>query len=258
MANKKNIKSNDSNSSIYEEYTFKLSNFDGPLDLLLTLIKKKNISIFEVDLVELCTQYLDIIEKTAQKDLDISSEYLVMASELIYLKSRLILNDEEEAEEVEIDKNKILRLLAEYEEFKKISLSLKEQEALRREIFIKKTEDLSGYIKEVDESLLEGNGNPIKMIIALRKMFERTFAEKLRTIKLEKFNLSPEDRRIEVRQLIDNNPDNITFELLFSVPSLNHFVITLIVILDMVRKEELILEQHKQFDKIYIYKGGMY
>ncbi|MGL4343382.1 MAG: segregation/condensation protein A [Metamycoplasmataceae bacterium] len=252
------MKNNLNNDSIYQDYTFSLNNFNGPLDLLLSLIKKKNISIFEVDLLELATQYLEIIEEMSKKDIDIASEYLVMASELIYLKARLILANPEEKEEVEEDKNKLLQLLAEYEEFKKVSFILREQEKKRQDIFIKEANDLSQFIKEIDESVLEGNGNPIKLIIVLRKMFERTFADRLKKIKLESFSLSPSERKIEIRKLIDKNPNNITFELLFSVPSMNHFVITLIAILDMVRKEELVLQQNHQFDTINISKGAMY
>ena len=96
--NIKNVDSSDIN--------FSLNNFNGPLDLLLELIKKKNVDIFEVDLVEVATQYLKIIEDLQEKDIDIASEYLVMASELLYIKARLILALPEEEEEVQEDKNK--------------------------------------------------------------------------------------------------------------------------------------------------------
>ncbi|MGL5204893.1 MAG: segregation/condensation protein A [Metamycoplasmataceae bacterium] len=238
---------------------FSLDNFNGPLDLLLTLVKKKNISIFEVDLVDLATQYLAIISEITRKNIDIASEYLVIAADLIYIKSKLILEDKEAELEVEEDKLKLLKLLAEYEEFKNLSIKLKEQEEKRKEIFIKKASDTTNFVKEIDESILDGYGTSIKLITILRKMFERTQADKLRKIKFETFNVSPSERTKEIRKLIDNNGDNeITFELLFSVPTLNHFVITLIAILDMSRKEELILKQVNQFEEIKIYKGGMY
>ncbi|MGL5591944.1 MAG: segregation/condensation protein A [Metamycoplasmataceae bacterium] len=238
---------------------FSLDNFNGPLDLLLTLVKKKNISIFEVDLVDLATQYLAIISEVTRKNIDIASEYLVIASDLIYIKSKLILEDKEAALEVEEDKLKLLRLLAEYEEFKNLSIKLREQEEKRSEIFIKEASDTTDFIKEIDDSALDGYGTSIKLITTLRKMFERTQADKLRKIKFETFNLSPSERKKEIRKLIDNNGNkDITFELLFSVPTINHFVITLIAILDMSRKEELILKQVGQFEEIKIYKGEMY
>ena len=90
-------------------------------------------------------------------------------------------------------------------------------------------------------------------------MFERNYADKLRKIKLEIFNLSPSERREEIRKIIDElNSNIIPFEKLFIVPSLNHFVITLIAVLDMARKEELLLEQNQQFDEIIIKKGVNY
>lgn len=241
------------------DINFSLTNFNGPLDLLLELIKKKNVDIFEVDLVEVATQYLKIIEDLQAKDIDIASEYLVMASELIYIKARLILADPKEEKEVEEDKMRILRLIAEYQEFKKISQDLKLQEAKRKEVFIKKPSNTDGFLMEVDQSALDGYGTTSKLIKTLRKMFERNYADKLRKIKLETFNLSPAERRMQIREIIDGlKSDIIPFEKIFTVPSLNHFVITLIAILDMSRKEELFLIQNDQFDEIIIKKGVNY
>lgn len=253
----KEINITESQHSIMD-HNFSLDIFNGPLDLLLTLVKKKNISIFEVDLVDLATQYLAIISEVTKNNVDIASEYLVMAADLIYIKSKLILADPESIEEVQEDKAKLLKLLTEYEEFKNLSIKLREQELLRKEIFIKTHSDINEYLKEVDEAALDGYGTSIKLITILRKMFERTQADKLRKIKLETFNVSPSERKKEIRRLIDNNENNITFELLFTVPTLNHFVVTLIAVLDMARKEELILEQIEQFEEIKISKGGAY
>jgi len=240
------------------DHNFSLNNFNGPLDLLLSLIRKKNISIFDVNLVELATQYLNIISKITNNNFDVAGEYLVMATDLIYIKSRLILADPEEEKEVQEDKLKLLKLLNEYEEFKNLSIKLKEQELSRKQIFIKPQSDITNYIKEIDDSILDGYGTSIKLITILRKMFERTQATKLRNIKLETFNVSPSDRKKEIRKLIDKNKNNISFELLFSVPTMNHFVVTLIAILDMARKEELVLEQLNQFGEIKIRTGEMY
>ncbi len=240
-------------------HNFSLEKFSGPLDLLLTLVKKKNISIFEVDLVDLATQYLEIISEVTKKNVDVASEYLVMATDLIYIKAKLILADPDEEEELQEDKSRLLKLLYEYEEFKNLSITLREQELKRKEIFIKTSSDTIEYIKEIDESILDGYGTSIKLITILRKLFERTQADQLRKIKLETFNMSPSERKQQIRKLIDNiKEDEITFELLFSVPTLNHFVVTLIAVLDMSRQEELILEQVEQFDEIKISKGEMY
>lgn len=238
---------------------FSLGNFNGPLDLLLELIKKKNVDIFEVNMVELATQYLEIIKTLQTKDIDIASEYLVMASELLSIKARLILADPEVQKEVQEDKQKILQLLAQYQEFKDISQELKQKESSRKDVFIKPVSNTSSFVRSTDPAALDGFGSPTKLIMILRKMFERTFAEKLRKIKLETFNLSPSERCLQIREIIDKlKTDIIPFDKLFTVPSLNHFVITLISILDMSRREELILEQNRQFDEIIIRKGVMY
>lgn len=242
------------------DINFVLSDFNGPLDLLYELIKKKNVDIFEVDMIELATQYLEIIKNISNKDIDIASEYLVMASELIYIKSRLILQDPEEAIEVEEDKNRILMLIAEYQKFKEIASELKTKESRRKLIHIKESDVLKDWEKDRDPAQLDGFGTVTKLMVTLRRMFERTHAFKLKQLKFETFNLSPLERTEQIRELINGYRDNeqIPFELIFKVPTMNHFVITLISVLDMVRKQELFLIQENQFDEIIIKKGSEY
>ncbi|TNK87469.1 segregation/condensation protein A, partial [Mycoplasmopsis pullorum] len=90
----------------------KLDDFDGPLDLLLSLVQDKKIDILQVNLVELATQYLNIINNLKENDIDIAGDYLVMAATLVQLKAKMILSDPVEKVQVEEDKNLILQRLA--------------------------------------------------------------------------------------------------------------------------------------------------
>lgn len=236
-----------------EEVKIQIENFDGPLDLLLSLVKDKHMDIFTIDLSELATAYLNLINQLKHTNIDLASDYLVMAATLIQLKAKMLLENPSQKEEVEKEKKDLLTQLAEYQQFKKISQELRSKEEKRQSIFIKETENYDDYALPVDETRLDGKSDAIKLIMVMRKMFERTNAQKLRETTIAKFHLSPEDRRIEILELFKNG--NPTFEDIFSVPSIEHFVVTLITLLDMARKQEVILEQDDQFGEIRIIKG---
>ena len=104
------------------EYSVKINEFEGPLDLLLHLIKESNIKIEDIKIDEITKQYLDYINKMEEMNLDIASEYLVMAAELIEMKSNNLLPKKEEKELVEEEdpKEELIRRLLEYESYKKL------------------------------------------------------------------------------------------------------------------------------------------
>lgn len=237
-----------------EELELQIDNFEGPLDLLLSLVKEKQMDLFDIDLAELAESYLKLISSLKETNLDLASEYLVMAATLIQLKAKMLLEDPNTMKQVEAEKADLLKQLSEYQQFKKISQELREKEFKRKNIFIKDTSNYDEFQYEVDETKLDGKSDAIKLIMAMRKMFERTNAKRLRETTIEKFNLSPADRRLELIELFKHKND-ISFEDVFSVPSMNHFVVTMLTLLDMSRKQEVILHQDEQFGTISIRKG---
>lgn len=240
-----------------DNFDIKLDDFDGPLDLLLSLVQDKKISVFEINMAELATQYLQIINNLKDSDINIASEYLVMAATLIQLKSKLLLNSPEEKEEVEIEKSNLLQQILEYKQFKEVSRTLKEKEELRDDIFIKEMSNLDQFILEKDNSKLDGTSNPVKLIMILRKMFERRFAQKLALAKLDTFKLTPKDQEGYIKNIFDNY-ENVTFDQIFNLPSLNHFVITLLALLDMARRQIIIIQQDEQFAELRFKRGPEY
>jgi len=129
------------------EYEIKIDAFEGPLDLLLHLIKESKVDIWDIDVVEIATQYLDYIKKMESLNLDVASEYLVMASELIEMKSRLLLprvQEEENAEE-EDPREVLIKRLIEYQQYKDITERLKELSKERQGFYTKLPESLKEY-----------------------------------------------------------------------------------------------------------------
>ena len=124
-----------------------INDFSGPLDLLLHLIKSNKMDIYDINIEEITKQYLDYINKMEELNIDVASSYLVMAAELIELKSKLLLpnqNNEENEEEENTKENLIQRLLN-YERYKDIATSFKELENNRQQIFIKGPENINKY-----------------------------------------------------------------------------------------------------------------
>ena len=134
------------------ELDFKLQDFEGPLDLLLHLIKESKMDIMNIQMEEITTQYMDYIHQSEKMNLEISSEYLVMASELLEIKSRMLLprNHEEEIEE-EDPREELVQRLLEYQAYKDITHLLQEKELLRKDIYTKTPENVHLYLEESNE-----------------------------------------------------------------------------------------------------------
>jgi len=128
----------------------KLNDFEGPLDLLLHLIKENKMDIFDIQIEKITEQYLEYIRKQESMNLEVDSEYLVLASELIEIKSRWLLpREKKEDTEEEIDpREELINRLLEYEAYKEITKTLKEKEQIRMEIYTKAPSDITEYMEE--------------------------------------------------------------------------------------------------------------
>lgn len=111
-----------------EELKYTLDTFEGPLDLLLTLIKKNKVSIWDIPIVEITDQYLEAIDGIEKSRLDDTSEFIVMASQLLYIKSKMLLPKDEEEEDEEDPREELARRLYEYKKFKEASLEMRKSE----------------------------------------------------------------------------------------------------------------------------------
>ena len=231
-----------------------IKNYDGPLDLLLTLIKDKKMDILDIDIAELATQYLDIIKNLQDNDVDIAADFLVKASTLLYLKTKILLDNPNDKEEIAEEKKNLLEQLILYQKFKNIATVLKTKEQERMNFFIKKQSNFDDFKIPVDETKLTGKSDVVKLLIIMRRMFERIQYQKFRKSTIDLFNLSPEDRRLELIKILQGNT-RPSFEDVFRVPTMNHFVVTMLTILDMSRKRELIINQDTQFGTITFEKG---
>ncbi len=228
------------------DYSVTIDQFEGPLDLLLHLVKDSKMDIFDIKIDLITTQYLDYIEKMEQLNLDIASNYLVMASELIEMKSKLLLPKKEEEIEEEDPKENLINRLIEYQQYKEISRVLKEKENLRKEIYTKLPESISIYREEVvvsEEVSLDD------LVSAFEKFLKRQKEAAPLLTKVTTKELSVEERRVGIKRLLKEK-GRVLFTDLFESFDKGYVVVTFLAILEMARKNELFITQDKRFSEI--------
>ncbi|MBQ3427795.1 MAG: segregation/condensation protein A [Clostridia bacterium] len=130
-----------------EEFRYTLDSFEGPLDLLLSLIKKNKVSIWDIPIVEITDQYLEAIEGIEKSRLDDTSEFIVLASQLLYIKSKMLLPRDEEEEE-EDPREELARRLYEYKQFKEASLEMRKSEFSSKYMIFREEEKIKFPVPE--------------------------------------------------------------------------------------------------------------
>ena len=233
-------------------YIVTIDNFDGPLDLLLHLIKKMDIDIYDISIEEITKQYLDYINSMKELNLDIASEYLVMASELIEMKSSMLLpkNDIVEDEYEEDPKERLIKRLIEYKRYKELVPDFKELEQLRKEEFTKEPDSLDEFKKETEDVILE-DLKLEDLINAFSEFLKRKELEKPLNTKITKKEYSVKKRNKEIKKILEEKKKN-SFEELFDVMTKDYVVVTFLSILDLARKQSLVIKQENNFNKIYL------
>lgn len=230
------------------EYKVTIDKFEGPLDLLLHLIKKSNINIVDINIVDITKQYLDYIHEMEEMNLDIASEYLTMAAELIEMKSKILLPHQEE--EVEDDRQNLINRLIDYEQYKQVIKRFKTLELDRRDEFTKTPEDLRKY-DCVSETHLNNDITLNDLVKAFNIFLEKKEKEKPLNTKITTKEYSVTKRSEEIKQIL-NKKKKITFNELFKEYNKSYIVVTFLAILNLSKKENIKLKQDNNFKEIYI------
>ena len=229
---------------------FKINEFEGPLDLLLHLIKENKMDIMNIEIEKITEQYISYLNEQEKMNLEIASEYLVMASELIELKSKLLLPnpkvEETEGEQVDPREELVNRLL-EYQAYKEITKVLKEKEELRKEIYTKSPENIKNYIEE--DTKLSSDITLDDLVEAFKKYLERKKESRPLKTKVTTNEISVSSRRLEIKSILKKKPKVSFFEL-FPVLNKEYIVATFLAILEMAKNKELKITQNKNFDDI--------
>ncbi|MBR1729192.1 MAG: segregation/condensation protein A [Selenomonadaceae bacterium] len=236
------------------EYEIKLSAFNGPMDLLLHLIQKNEIDIYDIPIAELTQQYINYIE-SQEMDIEFSAEFLVMAAKLIQIKSRMILptvkatieSDDEDAENLDDPREELMQRLLKYQQFQKLSevlYSMLESE----EKFVKRAPlELSKKVLPLENLSVE----------KLLKAFSTAMAAEenltIPQVLVEAENFHVKDQMSEILSRLEA-VDRLKLSEVIKTESINEIVTTFLALLELVKRDKVTAEQLMPFEEIFITK----
>ena len=236
-----------------KKYSIKIDNFEGPLDLLIYLIEKNKMKINEINLTEITDQYIEYLNEMEQLDLEIASEFLVMASTLLYLKSKNLLPKQEEEEE--ITEEELIRRIVEYKKFKEISKTFKENYEMYSKRIFKGPENIQLPKKTLEEKY---DANLIPEIY--KNIVERTSVRLNRNAKnIEKIALvdtyTVASKVKEMFKILIKNK-KFVFNKVFSLSKKNkqEVVTAFTGLLELSRRNKVKTEQDELFGDILVEK----
>lgn len=230
---------------------FNINDFNGPLDVLLKLVKKHQMDIYDIDIKIIIDEYIEFINSLDQYDLDNKSEYLVMASELIHLKSKLLLglDEEENDDNFEINSEEELRQrIIDYEKYQSVAEDFRLLEEKRQGYFTKIPESLKEY---AEDNVITETLDIKELINALLELQQRKEYKKPKNTKITRKELSIKDKTNYIRNILTGKK-KVEFTDLISEVSKEELVITLLSVLEMSKNKEVILSQKQNFSKIYV------
>lgn len=234
-----------------EEYKVNLEVFEGPLDLLLYLIKKDEVDIYDIPIGRITTQYMEYLELMKILNLEIAGDFIVMAATLMVIKSRLLLPDEERGPVEEDDEDDprwdLVRQLVEYKKFKDAAGFLEQLEAIQENVFSREGEHVElGARPEIGMS----DVSIFDLISALNQALDRAPKEELNEIFAEQFTVS---EKVDYLLEATKNGKPLTLGRLFrGMRSRQEIVCTFLAVLELIKLNRLAARQDNHFDEIVI------
>lgn len=240
------------------EFKVTIDQFEGPLDLMLHLIKENKLDLFDLDMNVLASQYIDYIQKMEEIHLEIASEYLEELASLVEYKSRKLLprNDVEVTQDYEEDqRDKLVNRLLEYQRYKEASEFLKEEFDKRQKLYTRPQASIvsSWQSQPVLDSLEKQS--PYDLLKAMNRVVSRMAILKPYQTKVTIKELSVEQRVEQVKQIIEKQTDKISFEqLCLDCSNLHMVIVTFLSLLDLIH-QRIITFTVDEKETIWVYKG---
>jgi segregation and condensation protein A len=229
--------------------TIHLDAFEGPLDLLLHLIKKEEVDIWNIPIAHITEQYLQYLEIMKDLNINVAGEWLMMAATLIFIKSRMLVPQEktETAEEHADDpRTELFYQLLEHQKFKNAAEMLYTREEVENAVWNKQPEEILEEGEEVVAATL------FDLLRAFHEVVQRF--EETRVMEVQQENVTIEQKIEDIRQRFLVH-DKLQFSQLFAdIRSKRHLIVTFLALLELVRLREILLFQKKAFEEIYITK----
>ena len=232
------------------EYLVKIEDFEGPLDLLLHLVKESNIDIYDINIESITEQYLEYIHHWEDLNINVASEYLVMAATLMEIKSKSLLPHKEEniddEESEEENRDTLIQKLIEYEKYKEITKDFKKLELDRKEIYTKAPEKLNELM---DQKFINDTNTTVEDLTnAFLEFLKRKNMEKPIITKVTNKEYSVRKRKDDIKNLLLQRKK---LEL-FQDYNKSYIIVTFLAILELVREDSVTVTQDGNFSKITI------
>jgi segregation and condensation protein A len=252
--------SKDDDGSIEPRYHVRLPVFDGPMDLLLHLIRKNEVDIYDIPIAEITRQYLETLDLMEELNIDLASEFLVMAATLIHIKSKMLLppphEDGTTDETGEDPRNELVARLLEFQRYKEAAQQLHQQEEVRAAIWIRPEEAMqhktNGHAETPGEALVEVD--LFELISAFREVLERV---------RRRVDLVYEREVISIEEMIDRlkkrlSPGSQSFfvDLFEEAYDRATVIVTFLAILELTRLREIRIFQQNLFGPIHVQRLG--
>ena len=236
-----------------EKLKIKLEVFEGPLDLLLFLIKENKMDIYDIEISIIVEQYIEYLNLMTQLNIDIATEFMVMASTLMYIKSKMLLPIERlEEGDIDVDdpRESLVQKLIEYKIFKEAASILEEKEIEMSETYRRNVkQEISAYTNReylFDFSFLE-------LLIAFKRVSDRMLDDKYHEITIEDFKI--EDKIDALRNYFKYKKSVRFSEIVEKAVSKLEVVVYILAILELTRMKVLKIRQDEVFSEIWIYKN---
>lgn len=225
--------------------TFQLPAFEGPLDLLLHLIRENQVDIYDIPIALITQQYLDYLESWQARDLAIAGEYIVMAATLLELKSRMLLpSPPREAEDEEDPRAELVQRLLEYQRYAGSVETLRQWEEYRRGLFFRgATENPDDYVLPMAPGSLRGSD----LVAALRRLMESAGIEEAAVSAIvPRRRVSLQMAMVTVLRAVRRNPEGVRFSALFDGPvPISEVVLMFLAVLELLRRGTVQVRQRQ-------------
>lgn len=237
------------------EYQVILDDFQGPLDLLLHLIKEKEMDLQTLELSVITDQYLQYIHMMESSQLEVMSEYLVMAAQLIEMKSKMLLPKEKvqiEDEYQEDPREALIRRLIEYKRYKDVLDEIQEKYEKRQSMLIKPSHNMEEYVIDTSTMIPEGL-EVYDLMKAMQKMYQRKMLSRPLDTHISKKDISIEQRSDQIRNYFKVRVNKkVKLDELFDRGDRYYFIVTFLSILVLANDKEVEIIQEGLFDDIYV------
>ncbi len=240
------------NMQTQENYSVNLEIFQGPLDLLLYLIRKDEIDIYDIPIARITNQYMHYVEVMKILNLELAGEYILMAETIIRIKARLLLPRDESSEDEPDPREELVAALLEYKKFKEAGEILEEKRALEERLYVPQAVGCGDNGKR-EKVVVSDTTTLFDLLTAFKEVLDRVKEDRL-------YEISPEETTVEdrmgiIRGIMNAQESATLMEFFRDMPQKLIAIMTFLAILEMVRTRQILVRQSFPFSEVRVYRG---